>query len=126
MPWYAAAAPTTIGEALDAMPEADLPSYQLPMRYEELGELALIDSGPRSATVVAARGARRAAAMAVTRLLDRIHAHCVSENTASARVLERLGRDGWRRMGEQVELKAEPAPTGLPVRRQGKRLLIDA
>jgi arginine-tRNA-protein transferase len=40
--------------------------------------------------------------------------------------LERLGRDGWRRMGEQMELKAEPAPTALPVRRQGKRLLIDA
>ncbi len=40
--------------------------------------------------------------------------------------LERLGRDGWRRMGEQVDLKAEAAPIALPVRRQGKRLLIDA
>jgi hypothetical protein len=29
-------------------------------------------------------------------------------------------------MGEQVDLKAEPAPIALPLRRQGKRLLIDA
>jgi len=40
--------------------------------------------------------------------------------------LERLGREGWRRMDSSAQTSAEPAPVALPVRREGKRLLIDA
>ena len=41
--------------------------------------------------------------------------------------LERLGRDGWRRMDPHSEPgQAGHAPVTLPVRREGKRLLIDA
>jgi arginine-tRNA-protein transferase len=42
------------------------------------------------------------------------------------RPLERLGRDGWRRM-EDVELDiVSNDPLSLPTRRDRKRLLIDA
>ena len=45
----------------------------------------------------------------------------------SFKPLERLGRDGWRRMDE---LSAEPAPAFdpmvLPVRRERRRLTVDA
>jgi arginine-tRNA-protein transferase len=42
------------------------------------------------------------------------------------RPLERLGRDGWRRMDETI-VEAETAdPLVLPTRRDRKRLLIDA
>jgi arginine-tRNA-protein transferase len=45
----------------------------------------------------------------------------------SFRPLERLGRDGWRRMESGAEAAAtEETPITLPVRREGKRLLIDA
>ncbi len=41
--------------------------------------------------------------------------------------LERLGRDGWRRMGSDEDVAgAEPVAIALPARREGKRLLIDA
>jgi arginine-tRNA-protein transferase len=39
------------------------------------------------------------------------------------RPLERLGRDGWKRMGEELEPEL---PIALPVRTQRHRLLIDA
>ena len=41
--------------------------------------------------------------------------------------LERLGRDGWRRTGLEVDASAEPSgPVELPARRERKQLLIDA
>jgi arginine-tRNA-protein transferase len=42
--------------------------------------------------------------------------------------LERLGRDGWRRMDADDAEPAQPElpQFALPLRRQGKRLLIDA
>jgi len=45
----------------------------------------------------------------------------------SFRPLERLGRDGWRRMdGTEVEEGPSSVPLDLPVRPGPKRLLIDA
>ena len=41
------------------------------------------------------------------------------------RPLERLGRDGWRRM-DRAELEEASEPLKLPARRERKRLLIDA
>jgi arginine-tRNA-protein transferase len=41
------------------------------------------------------------------------------------RPLERLGRDGWRRMDE-VEAEAQEAAIELPLRRNRRRLFIDA
>ena len=41
------------------------------------------------------------------------------------RPLERLGRDGWRRM-DRAELDSANEPLNLPTRRERKRLLIDA
>ena len=43
----------------------------------------------------------------------------------SFRPLERLGRDGWRRM-DRAELDSANEPLNLPTRRERKRLLIDA
>ena len=45
----------------------------------------------------------------------------------SFRPLERLGRDGWRRMdGTEMEEGPSAVPLDLPVRPSPKRLLIDA
>ncbi len=45
----------------------------------------------------------------------------------SFRPLERLGRDGWRRMDSEAEQRAaEALPITLPARRERKQLLIDA
>jgi leucyl-tRNA---protein transferase len=41
------------------------------------------------------------------------------------RPLERLGRDGWRRMGEE-EMQAPEPPMMLPLRRERRHLLTDA
>ena len=41
------------------------------------------------------------------------------------RPLERLGRDGWRRMGECAEDTAAPS-IDLPFRRQPRRLEVEA
>jgi arginine-tRNA-protein transferase len=41
------------------------------------------------------------------------------------RPLERLGRDGWRRMDEEGDLPLDE-PVRLPARRSRRRLLIDA
>ena len=41
------------------------------------------------------------------------------------RPLERLGRDGWRRMDEMEDVSSEE-PLALPTRRSTHRLLIDA
>jgi arginine-tRNA-protein transferase len=43
----------------------------------------------------------------------------------SFRPLERLGRDGWRRM-EEGEVQPAREPIVLPTRRSRSRLLIDA
>jgi arginine-tRNA-protein transferase len=43
----------------------------------------------------------------------------------SFRPLERLGRDGWRRMDEAEEAEVDQ-PRILPTRRDRKRLMIDA
>jgi arginine-tRNA-protein transferase len=42
------------------------------------------------------------------------------------RPLERLGRDGWRRMDEAEAELRENDPLVLPTRRARRRLLIDA
>jgi arginine-tRNA-protein transferase len=42
------------------------------------------------------------------------------------RPLERLGRDGWRRMGEEATETGLSEPIALPTRRLRSRLLIDA
>ena len=42
------------------------------------------------------------------------------------RPLERLGRDGWRRMDEADLDLTSNEPLTLPTRRSAKRLLIDA
>ena len=42
------------------------------------------------------------------------------------RPLERLGRDGWRRMDEEEAEEAAPAAVELPFRRTRHRLTIDA
>jgi len=41
------------------------------------------------------------------------------------RPLERLGRDGWRRMDE-AEMQAPEPPMMLPLRRERRRFLMDA
>jgi arginine-tRNA-protein transferase len=40
--------------------------------------------------------------------------------------LERLGRDGWRRMDERKAELSANEPLALPTRRDRRRLLIDA
>src|SRR5207302_10451424 len=45
---------------------------------------------------------------------------------AGFRPLERLGRDGWRRMDEAANAEEPNAPLVLPTRRDRRRLLIDA
>jgi arginine-tRNA-protein transferase len=42
------------------------------------------------------------------------------------RPLERLGRDGWRRMDKIEAEEAGSEPLSLPTRRERKRLLIEA
>jgi arginine-tRNA-protein transferase len=44
----------------------------------------------------------------------------------SFKPLERLGRDGWRRMDEVQGELALNEPLALPTRRDRRRLLIDA
>jgi arginine-tRNA-protein transferase len=44
----------------------------------------------------------------------------------SFRPLERLGRDGWRRMDRVEAADALDEPIALPSRRDRKRLLIEA
>jgi arginine-tRNA-protein transferase len=44
----------------------------------------------------------------------------------SFRPLERLGRDGWRRMDSGEDEATSSEPFNLPTRRERRRLLIDA
>jgi arginyl-tRNA--protein-N-Asp/Glu arginylyltransferase len=44
----------------------------------------------------------------------------------SFRPLERLGRDGWRRLDEMEEAQTDAGAFAIPTRRSRNRLLIDA